>query len=151
MSEHTLRGPLRAATWPSTPRGLGVEVLGEIVPYVRVGRERHTPRAERYHAWKASFEATLADQVTAQARTGLPWPAGAIAVGVDIHRYSQRGDVDNLAKAVLDAANGVLWADDAQIVDLHVRLIPCPRGEDRALIDIVPDRTYADELREARR
>jgi Holliday junction resolvase RusA-like endonuclease len=26
------------------------------------------------------------------------------------------GDVDNLAKAVLDACNGVLWVDDCQIV-----------------------------------
>lgn len=138
---------LRATAWPALPRGLGVEVRGEIVPYVKVERER----AERYHAWKASFEADLAAQVTAQARTGFPWPAGALAVGIDIYRYSQRGHAANCAKAVLDAANGVLWADDAQIVDLHVRLIPCARGEDLVLIDIVPDRGYAGELREARR
>lgn len=29
-------------------------------------------------------------------------------------------DVDNLAKAVLDAANGILWVDDAQICRLTV-------------------------------
>jgi Holliday junction resolvase RusA-like endonuclease len=29
-------------------------------------------------------------------------------------------DVDNLAKGVLDALNGVAFADDSQIVELHV-------------------------------
>ena len=29
-------------------------------------------------------------------------------------------DCDNLAKTVLDALNGVLWLDDAQVVDLSV-------------------------------
>lgn len=27
-------------------------------------------------------------------------------------------DVDNYAKAILDACNGILWADDSQIIDL---------------------------------
>ena len=31
-----------------------------------------------------------------------------------------RPDVDNFAKSVLDAANGILWADDSLIVDLQV-------------------------------
>lgn len=30
------------------------------------------------------------------------------------------GDLDNLAKAVLDAANGILWKDDRQIISLTV-------------------------------
>lgn len=34
-----------------------------------------------------------------------------------------RGDIDNLAKAVLDACNGLLWHDDRQVVDLHVQLV----------------------------
>ena len=29
------------------------------------------------------------------------------------------GDVDNLAKGVLDACNGIIFADDSQIVELH--------------------------------
>jgi len=31
------------------------------------------------------------------------------------------GDVDNLAKTVLDALNGVLFEDDTQVVDLRVK------------------------------
>ncbi|MDQ3834307.1 MAG: RusA family crossover junction endodeoxyribonuclease [Actinomycetota bacterium] len=30
-----------------------------------------------------------------------------------------RPDVDNLVKLVGDSANGILWSDDAQIVELH--------------------------------
>lgn len=34
---------------------------------------------------------------------------------------TSKPDVDNLAKTILDASNGIVWRDDAQIVDLHVR------------------------------
>ena len=33
--------------------------------------------------------------------------------------FTVKPDVDNLAKTVLDALNGVAWADDAQVVELH--------------------------------
>ena len=35
-------------------------------------------------------------------------------------RHTKRPDVDNLAKSVLDALNGVAWEDDSQIVRLSV-------------------------------
>ena len=35
--------------------------------------------------------------------------------------YNTKGDVDNLAKSILDGLNGVLYLDDKQIVDLHIR------------------------------
>lgn len=34
--------------------------------------------------------------------------------------YDTRGDLDNYAKAILDALNKVAYVDDKQIVDLHV-------------------------------
>lgn len=34
----------------------------------------------------------------------------------------RRADVDNLAKSVLDAGNGVAWADDSQILDLLAQI-----------------------------
>jgi len=37
--------------------------------------------------------------------------------GVTSKRY---GDIDNLAKAILDALNGICWYDDSQISELHV-------------------------------
>lgn len=41
-----------------------------------------------------------------------------IVDGVEL--FTKRPDVDNLAKAVLDALNGVLYVDDSQIVELSV-------------------------------
>ena len=49
------------------------------------------------------------------------------ALKVTLHFYkparptakTRYGDIDNLAKAVLDACNGILWLDDSQIVELH--------------------------------
>lgn len=44
-----------------------------------------------------------------------------------------RPDADNVVKAVFDGCNGVLWRDDAQVVDLRVRkrysAVPCVRVE----------------------
>ncbi len=46
---------------------------------------------------------------------------GHVAVAIDIvARRKPRGDIDNLAGAILDAGNGVLWTDDRQIVALAV-------------------------------
>ena len=35
--------------------------------------------------------------------------------------YSTRGDLDNKAKAILDAANGVVFIDDSLVVELSVK------------------------------
>lgn len=40
-----------------------------------------------------------------------------------------RKDADNIAKAVQDAGNGVLWIDDRQVVRLHVEKIQAAQGE----------------------
>lgn len=37
-----------------------------------------------------------------------------------IIKHTKRGDVDNLAKAVLDSLNGLAWEDDSQIVRLSI-------------------------------
>jgi len=36
-------------------------------------------------------------------------------------KHRLRGDVDNYAKSILDALNGVAWKDDSQIVEVTVR------------------------------
>ena len=35
------------------------------------------------------------------------------------HRPTAKPDLDNYIKSTLDALNGILWTDDAYIVDLH--------------------------------
>ena len=66
---------------------------------------------------KAVLEGPLAVTITAQLlrpksapKRRVTWPIG-------------RPDADNYAKLVLDALNGVLWRDDSQVVDLHVRKV----------------------------
>lgn len=51
----------------------------------------------------------------------LPLLAGAVAVRLEVYRPRRQGDLDNVAKAVLDALNGLAWLDDSQIVELHLR------------------------------
>lgn len=50
-----------------------------------------------------------------------------------------RPDSDNEGKLVMDALNGLVWADDAQVVDLHVVKHPRVRGQaERMDISIAP-------------
>lgn len=37
-----------------------------------------------------------------------------------LERHSKKPDLDNLAKSVTDALNGVIYLDDSQIVSLHL-------------------------------
>jgi Holliday junction resolvase RusA-like endonuclease len=46
--------------------------------------------------------------------------AGVLRAGAPDRPGRNCGDVDNLAKGVLDALNGIAWDDDSQVVDLRV-------------------------------
>ena len=51
-------------------------------------------------------------------------------VGVDLTFHTtRRGDADNMLKAMLDAAIGICYGDDAQVVDIgvHIRRDAPPR------------------------
>lgn len=45
-------------------------------------------------------------------------------------------DVDNIAKNVLDALNGIAWGDDSQVVELIVRKYPRSREPERIVVEI---------------
>ncbi len=45
---------------------------------------------------------------------------GPLCVSIWAYRPRRSGDVDNVAKAILDALKGVAWADDSQITELHL-------------------------------
>lgn len=47
---------------------------------------------------------------------------------------SRRPDIDNMAKLVMDALNGVIWEDDAQIVGLQAVKIWAQEGEEPGII-----------------
>lgn len=82
-------------------------------------------------AWKQ----TVALAATAHVGRGRHQEQGPLAVELEFelrgpkvrkrqHRHAtslRTGDLDNLAKGVLDGLNGVLWRDDCQVVELRAR------------------------------
>ena len=45
---------------------------------------------------------------------------GPVAVTLNIYRERKAGDLDNYAKVLCDSLQGVFYANDAQIVELHM-------------------------------
>lgn len=113
-----------------------VVIPGECVPkgrprFTRNGRV-YTPAATKQYEWKVQ-------QVIRMAR--VPMQSGALRVEIDVYRVppksfskkkrqeaiegriqpSTKPDLDNYIKSVLDACNGVLFADDNAICEIHAR------------------------------
>lgn len=61
----------------------------------------------------------------ATAAAGRAWrpEKGPVAVALDVHGAPKLADLDNLAKGLLDGMNGIIFHDDRQVVDLHVRRV----------------------------
>jgi len=88
----------------------------------RYGRAYNNPRYE-------SFKKKLADMIVLHGLVDEPL-TGPVAVKIELafkrpkkpaRSYpSKPGDVDNLAKGVMDACNKLVWVDDVQVVDLQV-------------------------------
>src|SRR5262245_31443537 len=89
------------------------------------------PVAKARPRWNSKTGRTYTPQRTQEAEERIGWELraakefrGSSAVGrfgVEITiTTTRKGDLDNYAKLILDAANGVLWADDRQVDDLHV-------------------------------
>jgi len=90
-------------------------------------------RCQQYKRHVASF-ALRARQIenTAMHKAlygeGVKWPLDArYKLDVAIYRTARRGDADNYLKSVADSLQRVLYNDDRQVVDKHVRVF-----EDRA-------------------
>lgn len=47
-----------------------------------------------------------------------------------------RSDFDNLAKAISDALNGVVWNDDCQVIEATIRKLKCLKGQERTEVMI---------------
>lgn len=91
-------------------------------------------------AWKGGAQIHM--QHAMEGRSPLDGPLEVVVVGVWILPKTkerrvpvprqwrpQRPDAENVAKAVLDAGNGVLWRDDAQVVRLIVEKWIGAQGE----------------------
>ena len=92
------------------------------------------PRFSRGRVFEPARITAYKRSVAAAARTamaGAPPLAGAVEVKIRFSRKfaatSRRfGDLDNLAKSAMDALNGVIWLDDAQIVKLELEKFKSP-------------------------
>jgi Holliday junction resolvase RusA-like endonuclease len=89
-----------------------------VVPYVRMTRRgKHKLRAQRYISNQHSLGWLI--KIEMQSRGIQIFGREPLQVEVVIEEArpepDHRRDGDNLLKAVLDAANGILWADDRWI------------------------------------
>ena len=60
----------------------------------------------------------------------------AAAMAVDDILPTKKPDVDNIAKAVADALNGIAYKDDAQVTDLSVKKRYAAGGEEGLLVTL---------------
>jgi Holliday junction resolvase RusA-like endonuclease len=112
-------------TW--TVRGLPV-AQGSLRAFVRGGRPVLTSTARGLRDWRQAI-AWEARAAMAPGMEPLRGPLGLEAVFTLPRPRSRpkretlpdrRPDLDKLARALLDGCSGVVWHDDAQIVDLRV-------------------------------
>lgn len=74
---------------------------------------------------------------------------GGVGVGITFFRSNkQRIDLDNMVKAVLDAANGIAFVDDVQVVELAARL-ELDRENPRTVVLVEPKATSMPRGEEA--
>lgn len=100
---------------------LFVSVEGPIKPYVRMTRRSMyvDDQAQEYLASKTALQTQLRAWMSLHEYE----PLGREPLRVEIlfGWANHRQDLDNLAKAVLDACNGIVWDDDRWVDDLQVR------------------------------
>lgn len=85
------------------------------------------PSANTY--WRYTSTGVYVSQEAQAYKAGVLWKArqqgmqpmgGALALYVNVYRAAKRGDLDNYAKVLGDALNGVAYHDDSQVVELHM-------------------------------
>lgn len=99
------------------PESVTFTAYGPPVPKARARRGKgghwHTPKQT------AEYEKLVAWHALARRRLIESWPLdGSYRIECAIYFPDERRrDSDNVLKSVLDACNGVLWNDDAQVVE----------------------------------
>ncbi len=114
---------------------LRFEVPGPPVPKGR-------PRFGKGHAYTPkrtrAYELSVAWHATAARGSINRWPIDA-RYRVVIEAATPH-DLDNVAKAILDACNGLLWNDDRQVDDLRVVRVVADVGAPgaRVTVEVLP-------------
>lgn len=82
-------------------------------------------------AWQ-SYVAMAAESAMREiGRYNQPFNTGVLRVQLDFYLgNNRRVDLDNLAKAVQDGMNKIVYGDDLQVVDLHLRKFVMDKRQD---------------------
>lgn len=89
----------------------------------------YPPSANRY--WRHAQGRTYKSAEAVAYQKAVGWQCAAlglapererICINITFYRPIKRGDLDNRIKVLLDALNGFVYVDDAQVVELHAYL-----------------------------
>lgn len=105
------------------------KVLGQARPRFARGHAYDTPQCSAYkrllrEIYKAQGGPAFDGAVSVTIDIARALPAGLVKKGMTSQIDTLRPDVDNLAKPVLDALNGLAYKDDSQVVSLTIRKFP---------------------------
>jgi Holliday junction resolvase RusA-like endonuclease len=107
-------------------------------PPVPKGRPRMTRAGHAYTPARTVAYEKLVRVCATGAMGGRDPIEGRVDVAIDLFMPDRRrADIDNLAKGILDAGNGVLWRDDSQITQLVLRRDVDPENP-RAIVTVAP-------------
>lgn len=105
-------------TFHETNDSFGVEIAMEVVPQER---PRFVNGIVIDGAKSRKFKEEFGRRVKAlQPPQFYNWLKMTIEVGRNRKIGQRYGDVDNIAKGIMDALTGIMYKNDAQIIDLHV-------------------------------
>ena len=106
-------------------------IKGEIKPYVRMTRRGKwsSPQAQEYLASKAAIQMQLKAQMAG--REPLGREPLSVRLWIRVSERLHTKDLDNQIKAILDACNGIVWADDRWVDAIHAQryLLDLERAE----------------------
>jgi Holliday junction resolvase RusA-like endonuclease len=115
---------------------LSFTVPGRPVPKARprIGQgHTYTPQTTKEYEARVAYAALEA--MSPESRTVPLFEVAHIAVSINVCIVG-KADVDNIAKSILDGLTGVVWKDDNQVFDLHIRKRLTTRELERAEITI---------------
>ena len=99
------------------------EIEGEPIPQSRPRVTRngnvYTPKRCADYRKLVALCASVAMQEKSMFQKDVP-----IVATIDFYRKrkaTSRADIDNLLKSILDSCNGIVFEDDAQVVEIHCR------------------------------
>lgn len=125
----------------SDTEDLVIVLNGKPKPYVRMTQRGKwvKPEAQAYLASKADFAEQMREKMRRRGRGPFP---RRVPLHVDIAFYYANGadhkrDLDNEVKAILDAGNGVVWADDCWIDGINTWRGKSDSGENRVVLTVV--------------